>query len=95
MDKTLYILKGETADYDYTVFGIYTSKEALLKASVKVMHDFCKGNDLAQIQDDYGFSGLLCYVVKANDINKTGSLVSPFDEHLILWHKNTHKAILK
>lgn len=66
----LYVLKSDISDFDfdYDVFGIYTSIEDLLYASAVVFGgDYDKAR---QIQEEYDFSGLVFYPIRNDDINK-------------------------
>lgn len=66
----LYVLKSDISDFnfDYDVFGIYTNINELLHASEVVFGgDFDKAR---QIQEEYGFSGLVFYPIRNDDINK-------------------------
>lgn len=69
----LYVLKSDISDFDfdYDVFGIYTSITELLHASAVVFGgDYDKAR---QIQEEYGFSGLVFYPIRNDDINKVDS----------------------
>lgn len=66
----LYVLKSDISDFDfdYDVFGIYTSIEDLLHATNIIFDgDYDKAR---QIQEEYDFSGLVFYPIRNNDINK-------------------------
>lgn len=66
----LYVLKSDISDFnfDYDVFGVYTSIENLLHATNVI---FGGDYDKAQkVQEEYDFSGLVFYPIRNDDINK-------------------------
>lgn len=64
----LYILKSDTPELEYQIFGIYENLDKLLQGANNVF----KGDEwLAnKLQSEYKFSGLVFYPFAKKDLNK-------------------------
>lgn len=82
----LYVLKGDTQEFDYKVFDVYTTMEKLIQAATdRLAFDYDEANfDM----EEYGFSGLVYYPLEA-DKNSDGT------KKEIYWDDNHITAYLK
>lgn len=86
----LYVLKGDIEQYDYAIYGCYTSrKEMLLGAEEVIGWDFA----IAEWStEQYGFSGLVYSEIDDSKLNKTDG--NGLVKHEIYWNKDEVEAYL-
>lgn len=79
---TYYVLKGDIAEYDYQVFGVFNNLKQLKQAAEDIIAiDFATAE---KATNDYGFSGLVyCIIHEPNQKQAE-------EKHEIYW--NTKEA---
>ena len=85
----LYILKSDTPELEYQIFGIYENLDKLLQGANNVF----KGDEwLAnKLQNEYKFSELVFYPFTKKDLNKNN-----YEDHKvnILWNSNKKQSYI-
>lgn len=85
----LYILKSDTPELEYTIFGIYENLDKLLQASNNVF----QGDEwlASRLQSEYKFSGLVFYHFAKKDLNK-----NDYDDRkvFIMWNSDTEQSYI-
>lgn len=85
----LYILKSDTAELEYTIFGVYENLDKLLQAANNVFQgDEWLAN---RLQNEYKFSGLVFYPFAKKDLNKNN-----YEDRkvYILWNSNKKQSYI-
>lgn len=86
----LYVLKSDTAELEYTIFGIYENLDKLLQGANNVFQgDEWLAN---RLQNEYKFSGLVFYPFTKKDLNKNN-----YEDRkvYILWNSNKNQSYIK
>lgn len=96
--RHVYVLKGDLYDWDYQVYGTYTTFEQALVAADKVAHKYFSLDEINNIMSDFDFCGLVVVdstLDSYSAIDSYEEAISEVHELIAIPYENSYKITSK